>query len=277
VRPRFWRPRFWRLRVVVLTLALVGCAPAREPRIEALYQGQAIVTGQDERSRPRGIVAAFEDVLVKVSGDPRLIGDPRVAPLSARAASAVTAFSYRDRMEGIPIHDEQGTRDRPYDLTVSFEPDRMDDALRALGRAPWLAPRPILGMFVGIQIGAFSYVLASDGERGFDQRNALRDAAARRGMPIAIPSRAELAAADLRFETMSALGLADLDARAKTIGGDGALTGRLIWDQTNPGWIARWRFMAKGREYDWEAREATFDESFRRAVGSAAQILSGSG
>ena len=33
----------------------------------------------------------------------------------------VEAFRYRDRMEGIPIHDEQGSHDRPHDLTTIFE------------------------------------------------------------------------------------------------------------------------------------------------------------
>ena len=45
-------------------------------------------------------------MLVKVSGDPRLIGDARLAPLSHEVATLVTGFSYYDRMTGIPVHDE---------------------------------------------------------------------------------------------------------------------------------------------------------------------------
>ena len=261
----------------LLTLLALGCAPARDPRIESLYQGQAIVTGQDERSRPRGIVEAFEDVLVKVSGDPRLIDDPRLGAVAAQAASAVTEFSYRDRMEGIPVHDEQGTRDRPYDLTVQFEPARIDAVLRSLGREPWLAPRPRLGVFLGVRIGTTAYLLANAGERGFDQRNALLDAGARRGIPVALPGPADLAAAGLRVDTLGAAGLSSLDARAKAIGADRALAGQIVWSQEPPGWDAAWRMTAMGSEHLWQDRAATFDEAFRRALGTAAQLLSGTG
>jgi hypothetical protein len=36
------------------------------------------------------------------TGDPRLIGDPRVAKLAEDAGSMVPEFHYRDRLEGIP-------------------------------------------------------------------------------------------------------------------------------------------------------------------------------
>ena len=64
-------------------------------RVENLYRAQTIVTGQGEESRAAGFAEALEEVLVKVSGDPRLIGDPRVAELLAGPAisSATSAIA----------------------------------------------------------------------------------------------------------------------------------------------------------------------------------------
>ena len=70
-----------------------------------------------------------------------------------RPPDFVEGFSYRDLMEGIPVHDEQGSRDRPYDLTVIFEPDEVDAALAALGSAPWTGPRPELLVVVAVRNG----------------------------------------------------------------------------------------------------------------------------
>ena len=81
-----------------------------------LYQSTAIVTGTDMRSRPAGFARCLRDVLVKVSGEPRLIQDARVAELGRRADAFVVSFSYVDVMAGIPIHDDQGTYDRPRSL-----------------------------------------------------------------------------------------------------------------------------------------------------------------
>lgn len=269
-----WVSRALALGIILLT---AGCVSTPDPRIDSLYQGRAIVTGTDERSRPRGIVEAFEEVLVKLSGDPRLLGDARVAAVSTRAATMVVDYDYRDRMEGFPIHDEQGTRDRPYDLTVRFARAAIDATLRELGREPWLAPRPKLGVFIAVHLGPTRYVLADAGERGFDQRSALLDAASRRGIPVVLPGAAALAAARLGADSLAATDLARIDDAARGLGGDRALTGQMTWDQAALRWTADWRLMVDGAERRWRTREATFDETFRSTLGIAAQILSGQG
>ena len=137
--------------VRVAAMVMLGCANASAANVDDLYQAQTIVTGQGEESRRFGFPVCLEQVLVKVSGDPRLIGDPEVAALAGQAAAFVTDFAFRDRMAGIPVHDEQGTRDRPYDLTVRFDPAKIDAALRSLGREPWSASRPRVAVFVGVE------------------------------------------------------------------------------------------------------------------------------
>src|ERR1700722_13332538 len=48
----------------------------------SLYQAMEVVTGTDLRERPRGFAQCLEDVLVKLSGDSRLRGDPRVIAIA---------------------------------------------------------------------------------------------------------------------------------------------------------------------------------------------------
>ena len=120
----------------------IGVRNAAAAAIGDLYQAQAIVTGQGEVDRRRGFSLCFLEVMVKVSGDPRLFGDRRVAIMAARAGTFVDTFRYRDRMAHKPINDEQGTRDRPHDLTVDFDTAKIDAALQSLGRKPWTGERP---------------------------------------------------------------------------------------------------------------------------------------
>ena len=56
--------------------------------------------------------------------------------LASSAGQYVSAFSYRDRLEGKPVHDEQGTYDRPHFLTCHFDPQKIDSVLKTLGRKP---------------------------------------------------------------------------------------------------------------------------------------------
>src|SRR5213080_4507409 len=101
-----------------------------------LYRAKVTVTGQGEANRIIGFAACLEDVLIKVSGALKLAGDRRLAPYKSNARDFVRAFSYHDQMSGKPKRDEQGTRDRPYDLIVDFDAKKIDDVLRALRLKP---------------------------------------------------------------------------------------------------------------------------------------------
>jgi hypothetical protein len=68
---------------IAALLILCGSAAAAS-RVDNLYQGRAIVTGQGEESRAGGLSSALGHVLVKVSGDPRLAGNPAAAELAAQ-------------------------------------------------------------------------------------------------------------------------------------------------------------------------------------------------
>ena len=267
------------LRIAILITALfcVAGASARAGDVDnELYEAQAIVTGQREPERLRALPDCLEDVLVKVSGDPRLIGDRRLVPLKANAENFVAAFRYHDRMSGIPVHDEQGTRDRPYDLIVSFDAAKTDAALRSLGLEPWKNPRPRLALFIGVQNGPVPYVLTSEGERGLEQKLSLEAAAYKRGMSIVLPSSSVLAAADVRFDRLSAIDLQRWQALGKDAGGEAALVGKLYWIEQEFGWRADWRLVWQG-DHRWQIRGVNFDAAFRNAMEGSAQILSGHG
>jgi hypothetical protein len=262
--------------IAVLVLLALCCGPAGAAEGDELYRAQTAVTGQGEANRLLGFALCLTEVLVKVSGDPRLAGDPHVTAIGPKAASFVRAFRYHDQMAGTPIRDEQGTRDRPYDLIVDFDRDKIDAALRQLGRAPWVGPRPRLAFFLGVRNGPVAFVLARDGERGQGQREALADAAARRGLAVALPNQRMVTTLGLSEADVPRAEPARLDAAAKDAGADLALVGRMEWSDKELAWTAEWR-LAHGSIHEWRLQRTTFDELFRDALAGAAQILSGHG
>jgi hypothetical protein len=240
---------------------------------DELYRAQTTVTGQGEANRIIGFAACLEDVLIKVSGALKLAGDPRLAQYKSRAGDFVHAHRYHDQMSGTPTRDEQGTRDRPYDLIVDFDERKIDDLLGALGVKLWLSHRPVLGVFVAMEQGTTKYIVTSDADRSLAPREALLAAAAKRGLTIVLPGEAAWA--------KSAISAADLGKAAPATlagqGGEVALVGRMVWDDRKLGWITLWRMTWQGQPRRWQFRSVTFDDAFRRAIGAAAQILSGNG
>jgi uncharacterized protein len=264
---------FWSSLLGVLFVILLGPAV----HAEALYRAQTTVTGQGEPNRLIGFAVCLEDVLIKVSGALQLAGDSRLAPLKSRAADFVAAFDYHDQMFGEPKRDEQGTRDRPFDLIVNFDKPKIDELLGTLGLKPWLSHRPTLGVVVAMVPGARTFVVTADGKESDLQRDSLRAAAAKRGMSIVLPDAAALAKANV---DQAALMTVPVETLASLVGAQGAevvLTGRLAWDDDELEWATEWRLDTAGRPHRWQMRAVTFDEVFRRGVGGAAQVLSGNG
>jgi hypothetical protein len=242
-----------------------------------LYRAKVTVTGQGEANRMLGFAACLEDVLIKVSGAQKLSGDRRLAAYKSKAKNYVTSFNYRDQFFGKPIRDEQGTRDRPYDLTVDFEESKINELLKTLGLKPWLSRRPLLAVFVAMEQGPRKYVVTLDGTQSELQRDALLAAADRRGIFIVLPGAAALAKSSVTGETLATTPLSALAPIAAQEEAEAVLTGRLVWDDRQLGWTTQWQMEWAGRAHRWQVRGVTFDEAFRRGIGGAAQVFSGNG
>jgi hypothetical protein len=250
-----------------LAVLLALCGPARAVEAEDLYTAQILVTGQGDENRQRGFATCLQRVLVKMSGDPRIVDAPVVRARLPRAASLVREFSYRDLMAGLPVHDEQGTRDRPYELTVRFAPGEIDKLLREAGRSAWKTSRPRIAVAVRVEMGGTRFWLTRDGEKGRDHRSALAAAAAQLGLPIVLPDQAMLPG-------LEAAGRPDVAIRSL---GDVVLMGDLVWSDQARGWTATWRLHAPDQSRRWQVRGVNFDEAFRNAMRGTLQTLSGHG
>ncbi|WP_027057299.1 DUF2066 domain-containing protein [Mesorhizobium loti] len=268
---------FLRHALLTVGLVIVGLAPLAAFAItpDDLYQSRTIVTGQGEENRQIGFKDCLDRVLVRVSGDQRLLQKPGMVDLRDKAGSFVDSFRYHDRLEGIPIHDEQGTHDRPHDLTCLYKPDVIDKVLTSLDSKPWLGERPTLTVLLATEQGARHFVLTADEGRGETMRESFANATGPLLMHVAFPKAAQLA--ELGEDVLRTADMARLDRLAKQAGGSQALVGSIVWSDKELGWIADWRLADHGKTYRWQVRGVSFDEAFRVAIGGAAQILSGNG
>ncbi|MGI8525664.1 MAG: DUF2066 domain-containing protein [Pseudolabrys sp.] len=268
------------MRKVVIfatALALVASAAGAQTA-DTLYRSTFVVTGQGEANREVGVTRCFGDVLVKLTGDQTILADRRYRAFAATAPSLVQSFSYRDLLAGRPIHDEQGSYDRPHALTVAFDHGGIDAAVAALGRKPWLAARPRVVVFLAVENVKAAFVLAddSDTDRSADMRAAFAAASDKAAMPVAFPAAGELASGGFTPATLPKMKPAGVAALAQRHG-DLALIGRMVFREKLFGWVAQWRMDYGGKSYAWSVRGVNFDAAFRNALFGAAQIASGNG
>jgi hypothetical protein len=265
--------------LAILALVRVGpaaafSAPPTKPIEELLdsndpYQAVDIVAGYNlERTRRAGFAHCLAEVLVRVSGEPRLEHDPRVADLAAHADALVASYDYSDFLVRMgPVHDDQGTGDeRPYDLVVRFDHAKIDAALRDLGTSPWQGPRPQVVPVLAVKGLTGTYLLSAEVKAGAAQRGSLAAAATQYGLPLRVPSEAELAAWGVAAGGFPS----PQEGRA-------LVAGTLYFDEAKPGWLGSWRMRWRGADYAWGISGVNYDEAFRSLMRGVARVASGHG
>jgi uncharacterized protein len=267
--------------VVVTTLVfLMQLSPALETQswpIENIYQGKTIVTGQRDETRIPGFKLALVDALKKVTGDPAINSEEVLAAVGSDVRDYVKAYSEHDRMADIPIHDEQGTRDRPFDLVVDFHKERIDELLKVLKREPWLGVRSQVLVLLVVHFDSNSYILTSDDDLGTDQRSAMVATAWQAGLPIALPTAESVAKMGRMPDSLFPATAENVEKLRQRLSVGHLMVGSIVWASGMQGWKADWNFDAEGKNHHWQIQDVNFDDAFRSAMRGSAQILSGHG
>lgn len=251
---------------------LAAPCPTLADDASSLYQAMEVVTGTDLRERPRGFALCLQDVLVKLSGDPRLRTDPRVITIAQHAGDYVAAFNYVDPIAGTRPKDDQGTYDRSENLTVSFDPAKIDALLMSLGAPPWHGPRPVLVPILSIHGRKQpAYLLSTSEPLAAEQLTAFERIAAEAGVPLRLPGASEFQEFHIRKDVVA--NMAPCGAPAGTI----VVLGRLDWSEAAPGWIGTWHTCWQGRQRVWSTHGGGYDLAFANIVQGAMLLASGRG
>jgi hypothetical protein len=237
--------------------------------VRDLYRAETVITGTEEPERSRGLREAFADLVVKLTGNASLKNDVRLVSLLQRAGDFVQEIEFEDRMRGIPVHDEQGTRERPHYLRVRFRPETVERALADHGIKVWPADRPLVAVWFKVDTASDEYLLEPDGAKGYGQREVFHETARRLGLPIALapqrPERLPLTPADLAESDISRV-------REATTRGGALLVGSIVLTATGS-WDAWWLLEWEGTRTRWDLGAVTFDTAIKDGLQRTARIL----
>lgn len=252
------------MRYLICLLVLCGTSlPALAQVSDAeLYKAETIVTGTVEPERSRGFAAGALQVLIKLTGQPDLVGAPGAAGLQKQAPEMVATFSYEDRMKDIPVHDEQGTRERPHYLRIRFDRQKFDRALAEAGFEKWVGKRPTVAIWLSIRAARSTYTLSRDGEGGYAQRLVLDEASKLREIPIILPDEAQAANFSVDNEVTD---IRAINAYFFNHGADAVLHGALIFDGTSY-WNCFWSLHGKDIWRQWRLKGVTFDSALKNGI-----------
>ena len=223
-----------------------------------LYSATVVVTGRDNLAeRARGMREALPRMLTRLTVDHEMVQRAIAAGVEQSAESYVTGYAYLDRKEGVQISDEQGTRERSFELTVHFDAARINQLVAGLGGSVWVGPRPEIGIVLEIDDGASPFLLTRDSAKGYGQRLALEDESRALAVSVRLPeSEPSGAAMDEVFET----------AVPVKLGGHMSVTPSGYWNTS-------WSLRFKDVEEHFASAETTFDAAIAQALRATALSL----
>ena len=246
----------------VLLLSLYAATVAATP-VKDLYVVQVPVENQDREVRLEALKQAFEEVLVRVTGDGSVAGNPEAEALLRMAPSFVQRFRYL-RPEA-PQQEEAPA----WMLRVVFDGRRIERALSERGLPVWGRDRPAVLAWVAVLDGGRRYLI---GEQSHEpEREVLRDEARRRGVPLMFPL--------LDLQDQRQVRIADLvggfeepiDAASQRYASDAVLIGTVR--RAGAAWLGRWRLREGDETARFESTADTLEGVLRQGIDGAASWL----
>lgn len=252
--------------VFVLCALSTGAAAQTDGGQEALYKAETIVTGKELPERLRGFAIGAEDVLIKLTGRARLAKTTQGKAVIAKAPELIAGYTYEDRLKDIPIHDEQGTRDRPHFLRMTFDPDKFDKALEEARLRKWTGKRPTVAVWLAISEPRGKYILSRDGDDGYTQRLVLEQASNKRAIPIVLPPAAQK---DVKIENIVKRNWSALLSASQGLGASAVLYGTMDFDGVAY-WNCQWVVAGDSAYAKWKMRGVSFDKALKEAIDRVA-------
>lgn len=238
-------------------LLLVFLAPAFAANV-SLFETEVDVASRSNRDRLRGFHDAFEQVLLKTTGNRQQTIQLSKEISVAQVSRWVQQYGFQ------PARAEGG----PERLRVSFDQGVIMNLLRERGLSFWPPERPETLVLLQYWHGADRRVLQA-GE--YPWQEALDDSASVRGLPLIYPL---LDLEDYRLMDERALwgGFTEgLGRLAERYAASSVLFGRL--QQSAGQWQLRWILLADGREQRWQELQAEITKGIEQAVDRTADIL----
>jgi len=209
----------FRLGIAPVLLVFFGTV-VMGAEVRGLYDASAPVSGNEAAERNTAIRDAFGKVLVKVTGNSRIVSRKALAADFENASRYVQQYRY----ETIPLGNSGDQVGRA--LHVSFDKTELDSLLQSRGLPVWAANRPSILVWLGEERRGKRRLFNPDTDA--DLRQVLDRVSAERGVPLLLPimdleDQGQLQVADIwgNFEN-------NIRAASRRYATDLILTGRMV-------------------------------------------------
>lgn len=233
-----------------------------------MYEVTLPVLSQEKQIRHGAFDQAFSEVLVRVSGNSAIMDELDYGS----TAQYVQQYRY------LPIPEETKAASPvtpemilpQHLLWVQFNSNRIKQLLRDNHLPIWGKQRPAVLVWMAVRDGQNRYLLREQDQSAI--KEAVKNEAQRRGLPIIWPSYDEIDRNNVQFADIWGRFWAPISKASKRYGVDAVLVGRMNWVQGS--WQIDWSMQMAGQRQNWQINEQNLELLMASGIDAATNRVS---
>jgi hypothetical protein len=252
-----------------LLVALLGFSTVQSVKavvIDDLYTVALLVSDQTADIRLDAFEAAFELVLIKVSGSDEAQKNPAILRLAKKSSRYVKQFSYESR----PGVDAEGGATKLLYLSVNFDQQLIEQLLRKYDFPIWGRERPSSLLIINSQSDETIQIVTGDSAPKVVE--LLDDAALKMGVPTLLPL--------MDLEDISLVDVSDVTARhfnvinnmATRYWPDAVVVGEIV-ELGLDNWQGAWEVRFADQVFEWRHKASTQKDIIDQLIAHLASVL----
>lgn len=246
----------------MLLVLLVFCWPLSSLALNVtnLYQVELSVASQTDDTKEQAIKDGFAQVLMKVSGDPKILDNPLVRVNLRRADYYVQDYSYSSA----------STNSSSYTIVINYSEPDVKRLLKKAGEQYWGQSRPLLLVWLAVT-DENNNTQIIDSESDNTSFAKMAQIGKRIGLPLLFPLMDMDDINQISPEDINNKSLTVLNNAAKRYSPDGLLIGSVkISDGAIDG---EWELIVGQNKWDWSITDTTMDSMANGIVNMVSQTL----
>lgn len=233
-------------------------------QVAHLYSASVPIISQSEQARSQAIQQAFQQVLIKVSGNASILRTDAVVKHLKEANNYLQAYTF----QSIP----SGNQTQLF-LTSTFNEKAIDDLLTQGDQSIWGINRPLVLIWLVINQGQnetqIDNPVASDNHNPIVQ--SLEQQANNIGLPIMFPILDITDIQALSGADVWQANLSKIMQASSRYGANAILLGRV--SQSALGWQGNWLLLNNGKESTWTSQGKALNPVLGMGISLSAEVL----
>lgn len=227
-------------QLIVGASLMLGVSSGFAVKVNSLYHARVPVISQSAEERRQAVQTALTQVLIKVSGNNRILDNALIKSHLALAEKLIQEYGYS------AVHTP--TAPASYLLEIHFDAEGVNQLLRSDNAPIWGQNRPLILAWIECEgSGGPAEIMSSDSL--MDVAVLLKQAADQHGLPIIFPMMDVIDLNQISVNDITTMSASTLANAAKRYKSDAILIGRIIQD--SQGIHSQWKMVLDNNQWNW--------------------------